>query len=155
MAAVTAVGLLHRSLLAFGIVSRRGRKRGEDDGHGGESLEEEARVMEEAGAVDGDSMAGDAEGDNAEHGGGHKHRLAEHAVEPDGGGPSAAPGSEGRERGERVGRAVPEREQRGPGDGRRQAEQAHAHRRGCGGRARAGGSKRERQRDEREEKKIG
>ena len=61
--------------------------------------------MEEAGAVDGDSMAGDAEGDNAEHGGGHKHRLAEHAVEP---------GSEGRERGERVGRAVPEQEQRGP-----------------------------------------
>ena len=54
VAAVTAVGLLHRSLLAFGIVSRRGRKRGEDDGHGGESLEEEARVMEEAGAVDGD-----------------------------------------------------------------------------------------------------
>jgi len=47
--------------------------------------------MEEAGAVDGDSVAGDAEGDNAEHGGGHKHRLAEHAVEPDGGGPSAAP----------------------------------------------------------------
>ena len=86
----------------------------EDDGHGGESLEEEARVMEEAGAVDGDSVAGDAEGDNAEHGGGHKHRLAEHAVEPDGGGPSAAPGSEGRERGERVGRAVPEQEQRGP-----------------------------------------
>jgi len=38
----------------------------------------------------------------------------EHAVEPDGGGPSAAPGSEGRERGERVGRAVPEQEQRGP-----------------------------------------
>jgi len=105
VAAVTAVGLLHRSLLAFGIVSRRGRKRGEDDGHGGESLEEEARVMEEAGAVD-----GDAEGDNAEHGGGHKHRLAEHAVEPDGGGPSVAPGSEGRERGERVGRAVPVRE---------------------------------------------
>ena len=67
--------------------------------------------MEEAGAVDGDSVAGDAEGDNAEHGGGHKHRLAEHAVEPDGGGPSAAPGSEGREH---VGRAVPEQEQRGP-----------------------------------------
>ena len=114
MAAVTAVGLLHRSLLAFGIVSRRERKRGEDDDHGGESLEEEARVMEEAGAVDGDSVAGDAEGDNAEHGGGHKHRLAEHAVEPDGGGPSAAPGSEGHERGERVGRAIPEQEQRGP-----------------------------------------
>ena len=66
MAAVTAVGLLHRSLLAFGIVSHEGRKRGKDDSHSCESQEEEACVMEEAGKVDGDPMASDVQGDNAE-----------------------------------------------------------------------------------------
>jgi len=62
--------------------------------------------------------AAEADDDDTEHVRGDKHGAVEHAAEPhDAGRPSL--GDEGDDGGERVGRAVAEREERGPGDGRR------------------------------------